>query len=43
LLAMTATFSAWRRDERKPPVHPQEGLEPEQGERLTPGDAGPAE
>jgi membrane-associated phospholipid phosphatase len=43
LLAMTAAFSAWRRDERKPPVHPQEGLEPEQGERLTPGDAGPAE
>jgi len=36
LLAMTAAFSAWRRDERKPPVHPTEGLEPEQRDRLTP-------
>jgi undecaprenyl-diphosphatase len=36
LLAMTAAFSAWRRDEHKPPVHPTEGLEPEQRDRLTP-------
>ncbi len=38
LLAMTAAFSAWRREEHKPPVHPGQGLEPEQRERLTPGD-----
>lgn len=43
LLAMTAVFSAWRRDEHKPPVHPREGLEPEQRERLTPGQAGSPE
>jgi undecaprenyl-diphosphatase len=36
LLAMTAAFSAWRRDEHKPPVHPMEGLEPEERNRLTP-------
>ena len=42
LLAMTAVFSAWRRDEHKPPVHRGEGLEPEQRERLTPGDTGDA-
>lgn len=42
LLAMTAVFSAWRREEHKPPVHPAEGLEPEQRERLTPGDTGDA-
>ncbi len=37
LLAMTAAFSAWRREERKPAVHVGEGLEPEQRERLHPG------
>jgi undecaprenyl-diphosphatase len=42
LLAMTAVFSAWRREEHKPAVHPGEGLEPEQRERLTPGDTGNA-
>jgi undecaprenyl-diphosphatase len=34
LLAMTAAFSAWRREEHKPPVHVEEGLEPEQRQRL---------
>jgi membrane-associated phospholipid phosphatase len=34
LLAMTAAFSAWRREEHKPPVEPGEGLEPEQRQRL---------
>lgn len=33
LLAMTAAFSAWRREEHKPPVHATEGLEPEQRSR----------
>ncbi len=37
VLAMTAAFSAWRRDERKAPVRMTEGLEPEQSERLSPG------
>jgi undecaprenyl-diphosphatase len=37
LLAMTAAFSAWRREERKPPVQPDTGLEPEHRDRLTPG------
>lgn len=37
VLAMTAAFSAWRREEHKPPVHPSEGLEPEQRARLRPG------
>lgn len=37
LLAMTAAFSAWRREEHKPPLHPGEGLEPEQRQRLRPG------
>jgi len=37
LLAMTAAFSAWRQERRLPPVHPTEGLEPEQTDRLTPG------
>jgi membrane-associated phospholipid phosphatase len=37
LLAMTAAFSVWRREERKPPVELAEGLEPEQRERLAPG------
>jgi membrane-associated phospholipid phosphatase len=36
LFAMTAAFSAWRTDEGKPPVHPGEGLEPEQHDRITP-------
>jgi membrane-associated phospholipid phosphatase len=37
LLAMTAAFSVWRREERKPPVQLAEGLEPEQRERLSHG------
>lgn len=37
LLAMTAAFSAWRREQRKPPIHLGEGLEPEQRARLAPG------
>jgi membrane-associated phospholipid phosphatase len=37
LLAMTAAFSVWRREERKPPVRAARGLEPEQRERITPG------
>jgi membrane-associated phospholipid phosphatase len=36
LLAMTAAFSAWRRDLRLPPVHPTEGLEPEHADQLSP-------
>ncbi len=43
LLAMTAAFSAWRREEHRPPVQPGEGLEPEQRQRLRPGDAEPAD
>ena len=39
LLAMTAAFSAWRREEHKPPVRGTEGLEPEQRPRLRPGKA----
>lgn len=42
LLAMTAVFSAWRREEHKPPVEPGEGLEPEQRERLHGRDVGTA-
>jgi undecaprenyl-diphosphatase len=42
LLVMTAAFSAWRREEHKPPLHPGEGLEPEQQQRLRPGDANSA-
>lgn len=37
LLATTAAFSAWRRDEHKPPVRITEGLEPEQRARILPG------
>jgi membrane-associated phospholipid phosphatase len=37
VLAMTAAFSAWRREEHKPPVERGEGLEPEQRQRLRPG------
>jgi undecaprenyl-diphosphatase len=37
LLAMTAAFSAWRREEHKPPVHGDAGLEPEHRARLRPG------
>jgi undecaprenyl-diphosphatase len=37
LLAMTAAFSVWRREERKAPVQAGQGLEPEQRERLAPG------
>jgi membrane-associated phospholipid phosphatase len=36
LLAMTAAFSVWRQDRHLPQVHPTEGLEPEQADRLTP-------
>jgi membrane-associated phospholipid phosphatase len=45
LLAMTAAFSAWRREERRPPVQLTEGLEPEQRQRLArgPTDADPPE
>jgi membrane-associated phospholipid phosphatase len=39
VLAMTAAFSAWRREEHKPPVERGEGLEPEQRQRLRPGAA----
>jgi membrane-associated phospholipid phosphatase len=39
VLAMTAAFSAWRREEHKPPVQRGEGLEPEQRRRLRPGAA----
>jgi membrane-associated phospholipid phosphatase len=37
VLAMTAAFSAWRREEHKLPVQRGEGLEPEQRQRLRPG------
>jgi undecaprenyl-diphosphatase len=45
LLAMTAAFSVWRREERKPPVELAEGLEPEQRDRLAhgPADGAPSE
>ncbi|MEP6528213.1 MAG: phosphatase PAP2 family protein [Nocardioidaceae bacterium] len=36
LLAMTAAFSAWRRDRHMPSVSPTDGLEPEHAERLKP-------
>jgi len=36
LLAMTAAFSAWRREEHLPPVHLAEGLEPEFKDELIP-------
>ena len=36
LLGMTAAFSAWRGEVRKPPVRPSEGLEPEHADRLAP-------
>ncbi len=42
LLAMTAAFSAWRREEHKPQLPRSEGLEPEQRLRLRPGDPGSA-
>ena len=38
--AMTASFSAWRRDLHKPPSRAAEGLEPEQSERLAHGASG---
>jgi membrane-associated phospholipid phosphatase len=37
LTAMTAAFSAWRRDRGLPPVTPEKGLEPEAADRLKPG------
>ncbi len=37
MLAMTAAFSAWRREEHKLPMQRGEGLEPEQRQRLRPG------
>jgi len=42
LIAMTTAFSAWRTEEGKPPVHPGEGLEPEQEQRIGPGSTGSA-
>ncbi|HTZ44331.1 MAG TPA: phosphatase PAP2 family protein [Jatrophihabitans sp.] len=36
-LGMAAAFGAWRRDEGKPTPAVAEGLEPDQGDRLTPG------
>ena len=39
LLLMTAAFSGWRREERKPPVQVSAGLEPEQRQRIAPGTA----
>lgn len=36
LAGMTAAFSAWRRERGRPPVHPAEGLAPEQAGKLTP-------
>jgi len=39
LLATTAAFSAWRRAEHKLPLQHCEGLEPEQRQRLRPGNA----
>ncbi len=36
LAAMTAAFSAWRRERGRPRVRPSEGLEPEQAERIAP-------
>jgi membrane-associated phospholipid phosphatase len=36
VLAMTAAFSAWRRDRGRPAVHAAEGLEPEHADRLDP-------
>ncbi len=37
LLVMTAAFSAWRREDRKPAVHVKEGLEPEHAHQLGAG------
>ncbi len=37
LLAMTAAFSAWRRERGLPPVTAEQGLEPEAAARLKPG------
>jgi membrane-associated phospholipid phosphatase len=36
LLALTAAFSAWRRERNLPPVDPAGGLEPEHADRLRP-------
>lgn len=36
LMAMTSLFSAWRQERGLPPVHPREGLEPDQAEQLSP-------
>jgi membrane-associated phospholipid phosphatase len=36
LFAMTAVFSAWRRDQNLPPVQPGKGLEPEHADRIAP-------
>jgi undecaprenyl-diphosphatase len=36
LLLMTAAFSAWRRDDLKPPVDLTQGLEPEHARELSP-------
>jgi undecaprenyl-diphosphatase len=37
--AMTAAFSAWRQERGRTPVHPSEGLAPEDADRLRSGDA----
>lgn len=42
LAAMTAAFSAWRRDRGRPAVAPHAGLEPEQERRLSPDEPAPA-
>jgi membrane-associated phospholipid phosphatase len=42
LVAMTAVFSAWRRERGRPGVRPGQGLEPEQAARLAP-DGPPAD
>jgi membrane-associated phospholipid phosphatase len=36
LLAMTSAFSAWRREDRRPPVRMAEGLEPEHRQQILP-------
>jgi undecaprenyl-diphosphatase len=44
VVAMTAVFSAWRRERGRPGVDPGEGLGPEQAPRLAPGpSAGPTQ
>ncbi|MDQ6874354.1 MAG: phosphatase PAP2 family protein [Actinomycetota bacterium] len=42
LAAMTAAFSAWRRERGRPEVAPHAGLEPEQERRLSPDEPAPS-